>query len=453
MAITKIQPYIVDSTQNFTFNNVTATGNVVSLNANLGNLATANYVAGVLTTSSQPNITSTGTLSSLTVTGNIIGGTDLYIGNGASSTAFTNPIAIFKDTGLAFVQVAVVNSDGNGSADLTVYGNNGTDTQSWADIGFTGNTFNDANYTVTGAGDGYFFVQGNASFGGNMVIATGNTGTTKDIIFATGGFLTGNIKARLFNANGAFTVTGNVVGGNLVTGGAISATGNANVGNIGAATAVVTTGNITTINSGLLQNGNSNVTITSNGNVTINAVGGARIVATSTGANITGTISASGNANVGNLGTAGLITATGNLNAGNIVTAGLISATGNITGGNLSVSGTVLANGIALGYLGAPISGADKTTSYTLATPTDLGKIVSVGSGGSIVIPNSTFAAGDTVSLFNNTAANITVTCSTTSAYIAGNNTSKASVTLTTRGIATVVFISGTICVITGSVA
>lgn len=41
MPITKITPYTVDSTQNFTFNNVTATGNLVSLNANLGNLATA----------------------------------------------------------------------------------------------------------------------------------------------------------------------------------------------------------------------------------------------------------------------------------------------------------------------------------------------------------------------------------------------------------------------------
>lgn len=87
MAITKIQPYIVDSTQNFTFNNVTATGNVVSLNANLGNLATANYVAGVLTTSSQPNITSIGALTSLTVTGNIIGGTDNSNGTTNAATA------------------------------------------------------------------------------------------------------------------------------------------------------------------------------------------------------------------------------------------------------------------------------------------------------------------------------------------------------------------------------
>jgi hypothetical protein len=180
-------------------------------------------------------ITSIGSLTSLTVTGNITGGSDLYVGNGAASTSFTNPIAIFKDTGLTYVQAAIVNSTGTGSADIVTYGNNGDDTQSWTDMGFTGNNFSDANYTVTSSGDGYLFVQGNSSFGGNLVLATGNVGTTKDIIFATGGFLTGNIKARLYNSNGTFSVTGNVSSGNVSTGnitsgnistGALTATSN-----------------------------------------------------------------------------------------------------------------------------------------------------------------------------------------------------------------------------------
>jgi len=110
---------------------------------------------------------------------------------------------------------------------------------------------------------------------------------------------TGNANATsglTFNkSTNLLTVTGNVSGGNLTTAGVLSVTGNANVGNIGATTAIFTTGNITTINSGLLQNGNSNVTITANANVTINAVGGARIIATSTGANITGTLGVSAN--------------------------------------------------------------------------------------------------------------------------------------------------------------
>ena len=42
MALIKIEPYIVDATGDFTFNNVTATGNLSALNANLGNAVTAN---------------------------------------------------------------------------------------------------------------------------------------------------------------------------------------------------------------------------------------------------------------------------------------------------------------------------------------------------------------------------------------------------------------------------
>jgi hypothetical protein len=104
-----------------------------------------------------------------------------------------------------------------------------------------------------------------------------------------------------------------------------------------------------------------------------------------------------------------------------------------------------------LGYRNVPQSGSDKTTSYTLAT-TDIGEFVGVGTSGSITIPNATFSAGDIVSIFNNTSGNITITCSITTAYIAGANVDKDTMTLATRGVATVLFISGTVCVVTGNV-
>ena len=104
-----------------------------------------------------------------------------------------------------------------------------------------------------------------------------------------------------------------------------------------------------------------------------------------------------------------------------------------------------------LGYRNIPQSGSDKTSSYSLAT-TDIGEFVGVGTSGSITIPNSTFAAGDIVSIFNNTSGNITITCSITTAYIAGTNTDKDTMTLATRGVATILFISGTVCVVTGNV-
>jgi len=98
-----------------------------------------------------------------------------------------------------------------------------------------------------------------------------------------------------------------------------------------------------------------------------------------------------------------------------------------------------------------PQTGAAKTGSYSLAT-TDVGTFVHVSTGGSVTIPDATFAAGDIVSVFNNTSGNITITCTITTAYIAGTDSDKASVTLATRGVATILFISGTVCVISGNV-
>jgi len=104
-----------------------------------------------------------------------------------------------------------------------------------------------------------------------------------------------------------------------------------------------------------------------------------------------------------------------------------------------------------LGYVNLPAVGT-KTGSYTLATA-DIGKYVQVGSGGSITIPDATFAEGDAVSIFNNTSGNITITCTITTAYIAGTDSDKATMTLATRGVATILFISSTICVVTGNVS
>ena len=66
---------------------------------------------------------------------------------------------------------------------------------------------------------------------------------------------------------------------------------------------------------------------------------------------VTGIANISGNANVGNLGTAGLITATGNVSGGNLTTVGIVSATGNVVAGN------VYANSGTVGTTTASISG------------------------------------------------------------------------------------------------
>jgi hypothetical protein len=65
-ANTNVAAYLPTYTGNITGNIVTLTGNITAINASLGNLVTANYFTGTLTTGAQPNITSLGTLTSLT---------------------------------------------------------------------------------------------------------------------------------------------------------------------------------------------------------------------------------------------------------------------------------------------------------------------------------------------------------------------------------------------------
>jgi hypothetical protein len=145
----------------------------------------------------------------VSATGNIIAGTDLYVGTGATTAGFTTaPIIVGRDSSSTYTQVAIQNASGAGSADITTYANNGTEAQGWMDMGITGNTFSDTNYTITGANDGYLFAQGNTSFGGNLVIATGNTGTTRDIVFGFG-FLSTNEFLRFSRSGNAIIPYGN----------------------------------------------------------------------------------------------------------------------------------------------------------------------------------------------------------------------------------------------------
>jgi hypothetical protein len=151
--------------------------------------------------------------------------------------------------------------------------------------------------------------------------------------------------------------------------------------------------------------------------------------------------------------TASTWSANQSFNSGNLRLNGSSSGTATLNAPAAAATNTYTLppDAATLGYRNVPAVGA-KTSSYTLATA-DVGKYVEVGSGGSITIPDATFSAGDVVSIFNNTTGAVTCTCSITTAYIAGTDSDKATVSLATRGVATVLFQSGTVCVITGNVS
>jgi hypothetical protein len=119
-----------------------------------------------------------------------------------------------------------------------------------------------------------------------------------------------------------------------------------------------------------------------------------------------------------------------------------------------TLSGCTVDGTNSVGFKNIPLSGT-KTASYTLVAG-DVGKFVELGASGTIVIPASVFAAGDAISVFNNTSASIACTCSAiTTVYEGGTDTniSATGFSITTRGVVTILFIDTTTVVITGNLA
>lgn len=92
-----------------------------------------------------------------------------------------------------------------------------------------------------------------------------------------------------------------------------------------------------------------------------------------------------------------------------------------------------------------------RSTTATTLTTGDVGKCVEVTTH--IAVPNSTFAAGDCVSIFNNSASPINITRSAGTQYLAGVDADDASIALAARGVATIWFSSGTVWVVSGNVS
>jgi hypothetical protein len=124
----------------------------------------------------------------------------VYSGAGAqafnTSAGLTSPAAVFNVTsaGASYGQLAMHNETSSSSTDIIAYASNGTDLDGWIDMGITGPTFNSATYGITGGNDGYIFMQAPAgtSGKGNLVLATGDNGSENKIVFAAGGYASGN---------------------------------------------------------------------------------------------------------------------------------------------------------------------------------------------------------------------------------------------------------------------
>lgn len=129
----------------------------------------------------------------------------IYVGSGAagfsSAAALTNPVAVFNTTATDYAQIAFKNSSSaaTASTDFIAYSNNGTDSDGYIDMGITSSNFLDPDFTITGKGDGYIFMVGAAGGvdQGNLVFATGDTGSQNKIIFAAGGLASDNTQMSI----------------------------------------------------------------------------------------------------------------------------------------------------------------------------------------------------------------------------------------------------------------
>ena len=130
----------------------------------------------------------------------------------------------------------------------------------------------------------------------------------------------------------------------------------------------------------------------------------------------------------------------------------LLLAGGTMSGAITFNAGQTVDGTNKIGYRNIPLSGI-KTASYTLVAG-DVGKFIELGTSGSVVVPASVFAAGDAISIFNNTSALISCTCSAvTTVYKGGTDADISTFSVTSRGVATILFISATVAVVTGNLA
>jgi len=281
----------------------------------------------------------------------VMSGNSIAIGPGADTLGgLEHAVLVASSNHFAYIQGAIHNVSDNGSADWVAQGAKGDDNGGWADLGFTSSGFGDANYTITGGGDGYVFVQtygpgSPAPFagGGNLVLATGDQGTTKDIIFGTGGFLTSNIFGRISNANNALELSRTNSNLSLSGGGGIIGDGNlyiypdsANIS--GKLDIYVTTGPDIHIDS----NSDSNLIIGSDSgaNLLVNH-NGAVSIQTWDGNSHTWDFDNTGNLT---LPTGGALTTTGNITATNFIGNGAsltnvtVNVAGNIVGTQSNVT-------------------------------------------------------------------------------------------------------------------
>ena len=329
------------STVPFTFSNQVGPIPLSELDVNFANVKAATATAGTVTTNAQPNITSLGTLTGLSVSGNIVGNLiGRVTGNVAGNLLFGN--GVISGTGNITCGNINVSQNAIVQGNLTVLGTT---------TSVNSNSITTNNLTIT---VGNNQSSGAALNGGGLLVGTSNIATWQfnnlttswqsnvAILPTTNGALdlggVNNYWATAYLSR--LSVTGNVIGANIIA------------GNVQAAT-VSATGNV--IGSVIRSTGN----ISATGNVSV----GANVL-------VAGAVSSAGNitASFFNGAGSGLSGFAGNLIAGNATNAS------NLVTGGFSVSET--GGNLVFRFNGTPITTLNSSGNAAFGNP------LAVSSGG-----------------------------------------------------------------------
>jgi hypothetical protein len=343
-------------------NTANFSGNIKALNSNLGNLATANFA----------NIASNTITSNLSVNLELQGNTANFDGN------------VIMDSWLTVANTANV---GNLRTDNLLYAN-GTpwDLQQAAGSNYEIQFNIDDNFTASSNltyndSTQQFVVLGNAQFNnanlGNLAIA--------NFANISSNIITSNLTVNLELAGNTANFSGNIK------------TLNADLGNLASANFIRT---------GEILNGNSNISVLANGNINFSATGLANVMTiSSVGANVIGYVSANGNGTFG----------------------AVYSNTVNATGGNLTLSsfqtgdtsiqlrtngnGTVDVGNVRITSLAEPNAASDAATKQYVD---DVAQGLNIHDSCQAATPNTlAIVTGGTITYNNGTAgvgANLTTT-------------------------------------------
>jgi hypothetical protein len=387
---TASQPYItslgtlngVTVSGNTNTGNISVSGNITSANANLGNAAVANFFTGTLTTAAQPNITSLGILNGLSILGNINGNILPNANNTftlGSSTQRYNYVYTSAN-GLLIDNVSLFSNSGN----LTSNGN----------IFTTGRFISN-------------LVTGNAPLivSSNTMVANLNANLLQGFSVSSAN-VANTIVARDANNNfSANIITANITG-NSTTAGTVVTNAQPNITSVGVLTTLSISGNVVSSNANLgntvtanffVGSGNrlSNIVAGNINGIVANAfysdnAGNAQTATAATHAATSNTVVDANQSNITSVGTLTSLSVAGNINSGNATLGNTVTANyfvGNITGnvtGNINLPGSnthILFNndgvlGATNGFTFSSVSNAVTIAGNVTAGNASLGNLV-----------------------------------------------------------------------------